>query len=98
MTDKKWLTCRQKEIAILIAKGLSNSDIANELQIVEGTVKNHVSAVYEALGLDTAQENVRRVRVLIYVLMEGIVPWFDWSDEVKLIQESRTNALTEMEG
>ena len=97
MTDRKWLTGRQKEIAILIAKGLSNADIANELQIVEGTVKNHVSAVYEALGLDTAQENVRRVRVLIYVLMEGIVPWFEWSDEVKEIQESRMSALTEME-
>ena len=93
MTDRKWLTDRQKEIAILIAKGLSNRDIADELQIVEGTVKNHVSAVYEALGLDSAQENVRRVRVLIYVLMEGIVPWFDWSDEVKLIQESRKEII-----
>ena len=89
MANRIWLTSRQKEIAILIAKGLSNRDIADELQIVEGTVKNHVSAVYEVLGLDAAQENVRRVRVLIYVLMEGIVPWFDWSDEVKLIQENR---------
>ena len=89
MTNKKWLTCRQKEIAILIAKGLSNGDIATELGIVEGTVKNHVSALYEALELDVAQENVRRVRVVIYVLLEGMVPWFDWGDQVREIQESR---------
>ena len=84
-----WLTTRQKEIAILIAKGLSNREIANELGIVEGTVKNHVSAVYEALGLDMAQENVRRVRVVIYVLLEGWINWYDWSDEVEEAEKER---------
>jgi len=85
-----WLTTRQKEIAILIAKGLSNRDIADELGIVEGTVKNHVSAVYEALQLDIAPENVRRVRVVIYVLLEGWLNWYDWSDEVTKAEEKRS--------
>ena len=85
MAERVWLTNRQKEIAILIAKGLSNGEIANELNIVEGTVKNHVSDVYEALELKVAAENVRRVRVMIYVLVQGMIKWYDWSDQVAVL-------------
>jgi len=76
------LTRKQKEIAILIAKGLSNEEIADELYITPGTVKNHVSAVYEGLGLKRAPEYVRRVRVMIYVLVEGWLSWYDWAEDV----------------
>ncbi len=85
MADRIWLTNRQQEIAILIAKGLSNGEIANELGIVEGTVKNHVSDLYEALELKIAPENVRRVRVKIYVLVQGMINWYDWTDEVAVL-------------
>jgi DNA-binding CsgD family transcriptional regulator len=45
------LTNRQREIAIAIAEGLSNEDIAERLVLEAGTVANHVRAVLERLGL-----------------------------------------------
>ncbi len=44
------LTGREKEVLSLMAKGLSNSDIASRLFLSEGTVKNQVSAIYAKLG------------------------------------------------
>jgi two-component system, NarL family, nitrate/nitrite response regulator NarL len=43
------LTAREREIAALVAKGLSNKEIARELCIEVPTVKNHVHRVLEKL-------------------------------------------------
>ena len=40
------LTEREKEILALVAKGLSNRQIADELNIVEGTVRQHLVHIY----------------------------------------------------
>lgn len=61
------LTNRQQQVALLIAKGLSNEEIADELNITEGTTRNHVSAIYEVLGFIGAVE-VKRVGVVHWVL------------------------------
>jgi two-component system, NarL family, response regulator LiaR len=45
------LTDREIEVLRLIAKGLSNTDIANQLYLSEGTVRNHVSAILTKLGV-----------------------------------------------
>jgi len=45
------LTEREKEILRLIARGLSNTDIADRLFLSEGTVRNHVSAILAKLGV-----------------------------------------------
>jgi len=45
------LTNREKEIALEAAKGLSNKEIARVFGIAERTVKAHISAVLEKLGL-----------------------------------------------
>jgi two-component system NarL family response regulator len=44
------LTGRQDEVLRLISQGLSNQEIADKLQIVEGTVKAHVKSILAKLG------------------------------------------------
>ncbi len=45
------LTNREWEVLRLLAKGASNSEIAEELVVSEGTVKNHVSNILAQLGV-----------------------------------------------
>jgi DNA-binding NarL/FixJ family response regulator len=45
------LTDREIEVLHLIAKGLSNADIAKQLFLSEGTVRNYVSAILAKLGV-----------------------------------------------
>jgi DNA-binding NarL/FixJ family response regulator len=45
------LTERELDVLRLIAKGTNNSDIAGRLHLSEGTVRNHVSAILEKLGV-----------------------------------------------
>ncbi len=43
---------REREVIGLLAKGLSNSEIAAHIYLSEGTVKNYVSSIFEKLGVD----------------------------------------------
>lgn len=45
------LTRRQRSVALLVAAGCSNAEIAQQLHISEQTVKNHLKAVFERLGV-----------------------------------------------
>jgi len=45
------LTGREVEVLRLIAKGATNREIAEQLVISEGTVKNHISNILSRLGL-----------------------------------------------
>ena len=45
------LTPREKEVAILVAKGETNNMIANDLDISPNTVKLHISSIFEKLGV-----------------------------------------------
>jgi DNA-binding NarL/FixJ family response regulator len=49
LTDK--LTGREADVLRLIAKGFNNGEIANQLHLSEGTVRNHVSAILGKLGV-----------------------------------------------
>lgn len=50
------LTRREKEVAYLISKNLSNREIGEELFISEATVKKHVSNIFEKLGIDSREQ------------------------------------------
>ncbi len=47
----KGLTDREKEVALLVAKGESNQMIAQDLDISQNTVKLHIASIFEKLGL-----------------------------------------------
>jgi DNA-binding NarL/FixJ family response regulator len=49
LTDK--LTERETDVLRLIARGFLNADIAERLHLSEGTVRNHVSAIFAKLAV-----------------------------------------------
>jgi DNA-binding NarL/FixJ family response regulator len=46
------LTPREQQIASAIADGRTNRDIASRLGITEQTVKNHLTSIFEKVGVD----------------------------------------------
>lgn len=55
------LTQRQQEVATLLAKGLTNGEIASVLDISLGTVKKHVASLLETLEVTNRTEAVRAI-------------------------------------
>jgi two-component system nitrate/nitrite response regulator NarL len=45
------LTPRQYQVAMLVARGLSNKEVARHFGIREGTAKLHVHNIYKKLGV-----------------------------------------------
>lgn len=55
------LTEREKDIAIAVAKGLSNKEIASEYSVSEPTVKTHLTSIFKKLHLKD------RVALVLYL-------------------------------
>jgi len=61
------LSAREREVAVLIARGLSNRAIADELVVVPGTVANHVANILRKLDC------TNRAQVAAWAVRHGLV-------------------------
>jgi len=61
------LSSRETEVLQLLAEGLSNKDIATQLVLSEGTVKNHISAILAKLHAND------RTQAVLTALKRGLV-------------------------
>ena len=55
-TRRQKLTKREEEIVGLVAKGYSNKEIAQKLRISERTIKAHLTAIFNKLGMGSRYE------------------------------------------
>jgi DNA-binding NarL/FixJ family response regulator len=56
------LTCRQRQLMALVAKGMTNKEIASNLQLSEFTVKNHIRRVMSHLQANSRHAAVDVIR------------------------------------
>jgi DNA-binding NarL/FixJ family response regulator len=63
---KMKLTPREIEVSLLVADGLTNKEIAKQLNVSVYTVKSHIHNIFATLGI------VNRVELLKYVKVKGI--------------------------
>ncbi|NTV90301.1 MAG: response regulator transcription factor [Clostridiales bacterium] len=60
--SEREFTDREMDVIRLIAKGCSNREIAGELFMSEGTIKNHITSILSKTGLD------HRTQIAVYYL------------------------------
>jgi len=61
------LTAREHQVLALVVEGASNAQIARRLGIAGGTVKNHISSIFEKLGV------TQRTEAVAVAIKRGIV-------------------------
>ncbi|OIQ98591.1 transcriptional regulatory protein DegU [mine drainage metagenome] len=65
--DLNKLSSREREIIIMLARGVSNKEIARDLDLAESTIKIHVQGILRKLNLTS------RVQAAVYAVKNGLV-------------------------
>jgi DNA-binding NarL/FixJ family response regulator len=72
--DKLGLSERQLEVLSMVIRGKSNKMVARELDVSEGTVKQHLSSAFRALGVSNRTEAVYKAAELGLQFPAATVP------------------------
>ncbi len=65
-TSLRELTAREREIVSLVTEGLRNEDVARKIGVSEKTVRNHLTAVFQKLGVSG------RLELVVYAFSHGL--------------------------
>lgn len=87
MADQHQLSAREIEILRLVAKGLTNGEIAHLLTISPNTVKVHLSNIYEKTGAASRTEATK------YGIEHGIIDVPGGAEAVEVIPPTRAELL-----
>jgi DNA-binding NarL/FixJ family response regulator len=68
------LTAREREVLAEIAKGKSNTAIAESLVLTKRAVEKHINANFLKLGLANAEDVSKRVKAALMLLAESATP------------------------
>ena len=66
------LSAREMEILLLVARGLSNHQIAGALTLSEATVKRHLANAYPKMGVSSRSEAVRKALFEEWITIQDI--------------------------
>jgi two-component system nitrate/nitrite response regulator NarL len=61
-TSKPDLTLRQQQLVTLVAKGLTNKEIASQLNLSEFTVRNHIHRILKQVDAESRSQAVETIR------------------------------------
>jgi len=64
--SKPDLTLRQQQLVTLVAKGLTNKEIASQLNLSEFTVRNHIHKILKQVDAESRSEAVETIRAYGY--------------------------------
>lgn len=65
MQNQEPLTQREQEVLALVARGLTNKEIADHLVLSEYTVQNHLSNIFGKLGVSSRLQATLKVYKLV---------------------------------
>ena len=66
--SKPDLTLRQQQLVTLVAKGLTNKEIASHLNLSEFTVRNHIHRILKQVDAESRSEAVETIRAHGYAI------------------------------
>jgi DNA-binding NarL/FixJ family response regulator len=68
----KLLTRREEQVVALVADGLSNREVAEELNLSESTIKKYLFGIFDKLGISS------RVELVLYAVSHGSQREAEW--------------------